>query len=229
MSHRLYFLPILMKAVTSPDRRRALREAFQQIEEVGRGPDYREGYAQFLRFMQEATRQAPADEDVDHLAAELAGGVLEGDAEEREAALALVRDDPETQAAYRKYVAEFDRAATDEGDAHLELHRDDGEVLYELPASGEQGKALFEDVAPGAYELRSSLGRRLWHGELGEAELVWASAFPGQPLRAAADTSGRAPHPSKEAILANGEMTLRVFPGIERGRVEVLFSPAGKS
>lgn len=62
MNEELYFIPIIVEAMRQPAVEPALRDAFAQIEDLGRDPALRVGYQQYLRFMDEARRALMADE-----------------------------------------------------------------------------------------------------------------------------------------------------------------------
>ena len=77
------------------------------------------------------------------------------------------------------------------------------------------------DVAPGRYILKLATGRTIWRGELRAEDLIWTSAFPERRLQLAADTDAASPEPSREEPVLGGEFLLRVFPGVERGAIEI--------
>jgi hypothetical protein len=43
----------------------------------------------------------------------------------------------------------------------------------------------------------------------------------------AADTGDRAARPTREETLLDGQLIMRVFPGVERGRIELAVCTAG--
>ena len=51
MREDLYFLPIIARALRETDPQAALRKAFELIEAMGRQPQHRRGYRQFLQLM----------------------------------------------------------------------------------------------------------------------------------------------------------------------------------
>jgi len=56
MNKDLYFIPILQRAFEAPDPSRALSGALDEIRVLGRQPELRRGYEQFLAFMTEAAQ-----------------------------------------------------------------------------------------------------------------------------------------------------------------------------
>lgn len=61
MNNELYFIPILEKALLHPAPESALRDAFAQVEAMGRDPALRVGHRQFHRFMNETRRALMED------------------------------------------------------------------------------------------------------------------------------------------------------------------------
>ncbi|MBT4819981.1 MAG: hypothetical protein HOJ57_28680 [Lentisphaerae bacterium] len=54
MDKQMYWLPILVDALQHNDTARTLVDAFVLIRQIGRSPEYLEGFRQFLAFMYEA-------------------------------------------------------------------------------------------------------------------------------------------------------------------------------
>ena len=107
-----------------------------------------------------------------------------------------------------------------EGDFELIIERNDKEVFKINVGQGPTKKGI-RNVKPGTYVVRSSANSILWQGELLEKELVWTQAFPEEPLQLAADTGEIFLHPTKEINLLNNKISIRVFPEIESGRLEL--------
>ena len=61
-SKRLYFIPIIARALSSDDPKQAMKEAFDEIRELGNQPEYQEGYRQFLEFVKAAVE--PSGEEM---------------------------------------------------------------------------------------------------------------------------------------------------------------------
>ena len=77
-------------------------------------------------------------------------------------------------------------------------------------------------LRPGAYRLVLSTGWVLWEARLTKQELRWSHAHPREALPLAAESEHAAvPAPALEQELLNGELTVRIYPGLESGRMEV--------
>ncbi|MCY2928054.1 MAG: hypothetical protein NTV86_00895 [Planctomycetota bacterium] len=61
MSNDLFFLPMIVRALRQEDADVALRDAFRQIRLLGQQKQYRRGYYQFTRFMDEAGHAGPQE------------------------------------------------------------------------------------------------------------------------------------------------------------------------
>lgn len=125
---------------------------------------------------------------------------------------------------YESYFPEWEELLNSkllaEGDFELIIERNDKEVFKINVGQGPTKKGI-RNVKPGTYVVRSSANSILWQGELLEKELVWTQAFPEEPLQLAADTGEIFLHPTKEINLLNNKISIRVFPEIESGRLEL--------
>ena len=83
------------------------------------------------------------------------------------------------------------------------------------------GAHVVKGIEPGDYRLKLDTGRVLWEGHLSEKDLVWSKAFPGEDLSMAADTEGTPRRLTREFDLLDGMLTLRVYPGVETGSLEI--------
>ncbi len=216
MNNRLYFVPILSGAVEQHDLTTAIREAFREIESLGRRSDYELGYRQFLTFLDyvrlerisyETLQDIPdvLDEDNEAVIQLL---VQELGQPELERTMALVHDAmvaADDSLRYVEFILEMDGAAL---------------ATARLPIKG--GSFSFPGATAGTYCLKLGTGRELWKAALHRHDLVWAEALQGKPLEMAADVGEVAdPTPSRIIHLLNGEVVLRVFAGLEAGRIVV--------
>jgi hypothetical protein len=78
-------------------------------------------------------------------------------------------------------------------------------------------KSHVHDVISGAYRLKMETGRVLWEGFITEKDCIWKKAFPGEPLKLAADTGEHKSTPSKTIPLLEEMVNLHLHPGIETG------------
>ncbi len=69
----------------------------------------------------------------------------------------------------------------------------------------------------------------IWQGELTERDLIWMAAFPDVPLDLAADTDETSARTTREESLLDGELILRVIPGLESGNIELEYRQAAES
>ena len=206
MGNELYFIPIIDGALTQPDPKAALVEAFETIKDMGEQPDYQEGFQQFQRFINasaESAARSDGEEPTDE-----------------EALLECVTSHPEWKEEYESFCAELEPSLQSIQFPVIEVERDGNiadRISFErIPASGS-----IKELVPGTYRLKFDTGRDLWEGELTAEDLIWSAAFPGRPLQLAADTGETASPPSREFPLLGGEIAVRIFPGVESGRMEI--------
>lgn len=83
------------------------------------------------------------------------------------------------------------------------------------------GARSVDGIAPGDYRVKLDTGRVLWEGCLAERELLWSKAFPGKPLKMAADSGQPRSEPTREISLLEGTVILRVYAGVESGFMEI--------
>jgi len=228
MSDRLYFVPILAHALQQEHVLGALHEAFRQIETLGRQPDYQEGYRQFLVFMNlvHAEREGSLD-DIEQALAETLS-TFEGEGREAEKVSGPGTPVSPTQEAL-DVIRQSMKAATNSSSYTTFLIEKDGDkfAAAQLPLTG--GTTLFPDITPGPYCLKLASGRVLWEGELLAGQLLMAEARPGKPLKLAADTGDeRRTIPTHTIRLLDGEVVVKVFAGLESGRIELFAQPKGE-
>lgn len=235
MNQDLYFVPMIARAFQHADHADALGRAFAEIEELGRLPAYSRGFENFHRFMPEVRRHSASDElyqvDVESIRAllvELATDTFDGDEDEREAVLELIRSEPRLQAEYERLSAMVGAHGRKVKTTTINVLKD-AELLTRIEFHRERPLASVGRVLPGDYSLALETGRVIWEGRLVARDLLWSAAFPGRALDLAADTGGRPTTTTREEQLLGGELTLRVYPGMEFGRIEVeLRLPEGR-
>lgn len=83
------------------------------------------------------------------------------------------------------------------------------------------GAHVVNGIEPGDYRLKLDTGRLLWEENLSERDLVWSKAYPGEGLSVAADSEEAHRHATREIDLLDGTLTLRVYPGVETGSLNI--------
>ena len=235
MSDDLYFIPIIAKALQQKDTEQALLQAFEQIKSLGRKPQYQQGLAQFEQFMASANSHAKKNESdlletsvVGELITELATDTFEGSAEEKQLALDIIQSRSEWKEEYDRFIAdieEFHRASTGIVISVARENRALGSVKFTQNC----GPKTMDNIVSGSYTMSLATGRVIWQGELTERDVIWTEAFPSQALELAADTGEPKGEPTQEISIFDGEIILRVFPGLESGRIEITMNLSGSS
>jgi len=83
-----------------------------------------------------------------------------------------------------------------------------------------------DEIAPGNYRVKLDTGRILWEGNLAEQDLLWSKAYPGEPLKMAADSGQPIGKPTREIPLLDETVLLRVYAGLESGFLEIEWKPS---
>jgi len=234
MSNDLYFVPVSVKALDSPQPETALLRAFAEIEERGQQPEYRWGHAQFRRFMDlvvgTADRSHDASvvpEDAATLMVELTAGCLEGTAEEAPVRALLVSR-PVWREALEALMREMAPPVHESGTVDLTVMGPEG-VTESIHLSAEVESAWLTKVVPGPYLMRLSTGRVLWNGQLAAADLLWSEAYPEGDLRFAATDKHHERIARRTIPVLGGEVMLHLYPGPESGELRVVLRGGGRS
>jgi hypothetical protein len=229
MNNDLYFLRILTEALKAPNPEPEIRKAFDKIEKLGRQPEYKQGYHQFRQFMDKIKESGNitsvdsgdlSPEMIRDLVFQLATGLLDYDSKEGQRLLELIRSKPEWQKEFEKLSAQ---TLESEGlsDQMKIIVTKNGDAIGSIPAQPSLFAQNIKNVTPGYYEFRLNTGRVLWQADLREEDLLWSAAFPEEALDLAADTGESFRRITKEFTILGGEITIRVYPEIESGRIEV--------
>ena len=231
MNKNLYFLPLIADALMQPDLKVALRTAFKRIKELGRLPEYKQGFIQFQHFMVEVKKNwgnhSTSDNSdnielriVQDLALQLGTGLWEGDTSEIQAALKLIKAYPRLWEEFNKLCQETSEPETTHRNIEIVIDRDGepfGSIIFDVPPCIKKIKT----VKPGFHTFQLTTGRIIWQGELTEKEIFWGKAFPEQALALAADTGDKTIIMTREIKLMGGELIIRVIPEIENGCIEI--------
>lgn len=229
MANELYFVPIIVRALEGPSPKTELLKAFQVIEQLGQEPDHQQGYAQFLLFMREIGRQASQHDPnlqsqmEDAMAStiiELATDTFRGGPDEREAALEMIHLRIDWRERYETLRAELTAGPESLIPITIIVERN-GCTLGTLSISVQPALTQIRGLAPGQYAVKLSTGRVLWEGMLLDRHLQWNKAYPGRALDLAADSGDAKAGATLDLVLLEGEITVRVFPGVEMGRMEI--------
>jgi len=226
-SKRLYFIPIIARALASEDSKNAMKDAFDEIQELGYRQEFKEGYRQFIEFVNTATglsEETPSEKisslgnALSRLIDDLACDTFEGDEEEREALITALKNIPESSAEYERISDEARAFLAPETPIEVEVLRDD-KMIALVPISPDT--VPIGSILPGTYTVRLSNGRVLWEGALTKEDVIWAFAFPARDLPMAAATETHQPQPARTIPLLNGELMMYVYAGLESGRIRI--------
>ena len=194
MSKDLYFIKILCDALGDPNPKNALHRAFSNINALGQEPEYAVGYEQFMQFMSMVKSNSESGEEF---------------------------IDPEL---LRRHLEQWMiQVGLSESLPGIEVECD-GEVVGKMKVAKNGSIGSVPGLKPGSYRVCLETGWVLWQGELGKADLIWRHAFPEETLSLAAETDGVIVRSSREIVLLEGELTLRLMPGRTSGRMDFIFS-----
>ena len=223
----LYFIPIIARALRHDDPRRAMQQAFHEIRELGKQPEYKEGFRGFQDFARAGLK--PLEEDPEkgmqlvrnaiyRLIYDLATDTFEGDEKQAESLITALRSHPEWNAEYERITGEARQFLAPETPIEVEIVKEK-ETIGSMPISSLP--ACVSSIKPGSYTIRLSNGRVLWEGELTREDVIWTFAFPAKDLAMAATTEPQQREPTKAVSLLGGELVMYVFAGLEAGEIRI--------
>ena len=230
MSKDLFFLPSIANALRKPDPKKGLQEAFEEIEKLGRQPEYKQGFRQFQIFMKEIKRNTEArsslSEDIVRnslrdLELQIIGGMLEENQDEEQASLDLIKSRPGWEKQFKRLCSETEKAKSPDRAVKIIIDKD-GDYFETIRFNRPPFVKTLRNIKPGLYEFRLATGRILGEEELTRNELLWVYAYPTQDLKLAADTGDTVEKPAREIRLLGGELIIKVFPGLESGKIKVI-------
>jgi hypothetical protein len=224
-SKRLYFIPLLARAVESGDQTQAMKDAFEEIERVGNQPGYEEGFQQFQEFIKSAILPSVEESNekirsirnaIYRLIYDLVTDTFEGDENLKDAFISAIKRNPRWNAEYERIESEMQDYLPPDSPIQIEILREN-QVIDSLHPTAET--ITVSPIFPGRYTVRLSNGRILWEGDLTREDLIWTFAYPDQDISMAAETEDFREKPVKTISLLDGEIILRTFAGLESGRI----------
>lgn len=230
MSNNLFFLPLIANALQKPDPKKALQDAFEKIEKLGQQPPYKRGLRQFKLFMTEVQENIEAcsslSEDIVRdslrdLELQVIARVLEENQDEEQVCLDLINSRADWKREFDKLRAEAEKADPT-GRAIKIIIDKDGEYFEAILFGRQPLTKTIKNVRPGLYGFRLETGRILGEEKLTRHDLLWVYAYPTQDLKIAADTGDPVEQPTRQIKLLGGELIIKVFPGLESGRIKVI-------
>jgi hypothetical protein len=217
-SKRLYFIPIIERALRSDDQESAMAEAFEEIERLGKLPQYKEGFRQFQEFIHISLKLSNETRLIHGLMHELATDTYEGGQQKKEALIAALEKFPEWYREYGRIKEEAEAFLSPETPLDVEILKD-GLVIGSFPASIDAYS--ISSVRPGTHMVRLSNGRVLWEGDIKKEDIIWSFAFPEKDLPMAAETEPYEKGATRSIPLLNGEIVMEVIPGLESGEIRI--------
>jgi len=163
-SKNLYFIPIIAEALEKEDSEEALRTAFHEILKLGKTPEYKAGFEQFLELINYSLKYFMEDLEGSveslissfyHLMYDLASGKVVGAINDSESMSSILKEHPEWKKEFdriQQFVHKFSDSVLG---IEIEILRDN-QMIGTFPAS--QLSASFSRVIPGLYTIRLSNG-----------------------------------------------------------------------
>lgn len=227
----LYFIPILANAFESMDIEAAIEDAMAEIVRLGKLPDYESGFRQFEELVgfgldeleSNPTLLSRAVSEVKHsLMVKFALNDLPEQSKESDTLLSVIHSDPELLREFE--LIKENLAKVQDEYLHVEVQLFiDGKFIQEIVLNPHQIEVEFKKVKPGFLSVRVSNGRVLWEDEVLAESLIWSLAYPDREYKLAADTGEAQVQPTRTGHSPDKKTQVRIYPGLESGRLIVSF------
>lgn len=220
MNEPLYFIPCLIEALEGSDIKTSLKSAFREITQKGAQSQYAAGFQNFAHFMDEAClRHNTIETNITReLIVLLATGAFDGIPEENRTALNRISSCSQWKAEQQAFFREAGECPGQLLTPAIQILR--GEQLIREVMMRREGEYI-DGIVAGQYTVKLDIGMVIWEGELTAKDLLWAEAFTARDLDLAAETPGMEQQSTREMVLLDGALIIRVFAGIESGFIEV--------
>ena len=227
MTPSMYFVPIIERALMQPDPEAALIDAFTKIERIGQQPLFRSGHEQFVHFMAISVSRVAM-----HIRSLIRLTMRECISDLMFDQCFEYRCTPESfldfyGKLFSGWRPEFERCKEDYDELVGQSHPaevmilSNKQVIDSFRLKSVPANHFISDVVPGRYGVQLRTGRVLWEGEISANDVRWTLAFPNRPFVLAAATGPTVSTPSREIVVLGGELVVRVYPGLDTGRLEL--------
>lgn len=194
MLGHLYFIAEISKSIRAGASAEDINDLVRRIVNRGKEPQYQKGFKQFVKFVEAGNSEWQ----------EMPGS-------QKELILRAIKDITQTS---KKVISKVSHSLL------LCLERN-GELLARFDfAVGDQPYTI-SDLLPGDYELKTDSDWLLWQASLSEYDLLWTHSHPDINLPMAADTNEASEGVFKEVLLLDGELAIRIYPGLETGCMSI--------
>ena len=195
MQRHLYFMTDICNALKDVHSEQKLEKVIREIIDKGKKPEYQQGFQQFVTFIKEGK-----------------AGWLKMSPQHKKLIMQIIND-----------VVLSPVVATETEPLKLCLQLEhDGDTMASFDISESRHSYTITDLTPGNYTLKTDSDWLIWQGHLSERELFWTHAYPEQELPMAADTESADSREFKEIILLEGELIIRIYPGLETGTMKIM-------
>lgn len=222
MTEPLYFMPYLVEALQGLTNEISLKDSLGQIIRKGVEEHNTEGLRNFALFMAEVHSQHDilSTDYIRELIAGLATGTFEATERDAEKLIEAISSHPEWNAEYEAFCHQV---CEDTGQALLPAIQlfCRGQLISEVLIDKAETSKRIDGIIPGQYMIKLDIGQVIWEGQLSAKDLLWAEAFEARDLDLAAETAGLQQQPTRQIVLLDGALIMRVFAAIESGSIEI--------
>ena len=195
MQENLYFITDICNALNDNHSEQKIEKVIRAIINKGKKPEYQQGFQQFVTFIKEGK-----------------AGWLKMSPQHKKLIMQIIND-----------VALSPVVDTETEPLKLCLQLEhDGDALASFDISESRHSYTIADLTPGNYTLKTDSDWLIWQEHLSERELFWTHAYPEQEFPMAADTESTDTREFKTVVLLEGELIIRIYPGLETGTIKIM-------
>lgn len=225
---RLYFIPIIDRALSSDRPEEALKKAFEEIREQGKDPKYKEGFRQFQDVIERSVTlpgKEPEEKKqrirnaIYQLICDLVTDTFEGSPDQKESLIRALTKNTEWRVEYERIKEEMNSVLFPQPLLEIEVLKE-AELIASFPVS--EVPINLMNIYPGQYTVRLSNGRVLWEGELLKKHLLWLETHGDEDLPMAAKTEEDIPQPTLSEPLMGGELIMDVVSDLQSGEIRFI-------
>lgn len=213
---KLYFIPILMKALEKEEIQSSVESAISETTELGKLEENKTGYEQFEMFLKAGINESNSYNYIDRIFHGIINDYISITEIEKDDLLQKINSNPELKKRYQEIITNFGHAES----IKLEIYKD-GKLLKNI--SLEDDKSEVSKIEVGEYTISLNNGRVLWVGEITDQDIM-LDPIKNTDYKMAASTEDKVSETTKTIKLMNNELTLFVYAGLEYGKLKFVLN-----
>ena len=216
-NNKLYFIPILIKALAKDNQIEELKDALNEIKNLGAQAIYKEGYEQFEQFIISGYEQNKnfIKSQLNELIVKLITNEIELSKSEKEKIVNDIKSNYKTE--FEQIFQTFKNKNT----IDIEVYKD-GPFFTQIEIDEKIKEYYITNIEPGKYEFKLSNGRKLLEQNIIKEQIILNLEDENIKYNLAAETDEIEKPKCTSFDLIKDEIKLEVYPGLEYGKFKIL-------